>query len=132
MQSIQYVGTKEVVVGEKVLPEVGPGEVLIKVAYAGVCGSDMIIYQGVHPRAKAPLVMGHEFSGTIVKGHRTLPAGTPVTVYPLLSCGTCDPCRNGYAHVCNTLKLIGIDCDGGMADYVKVPEDKVLPIPESL
>ena len=132
MQSIQYIGTKEVVVGEKVLPEVGPGEVLIKVAYAGVCGSDMIIYQGVHPRAKAPLVMGHEFSGTIVKGHRTLPAGTPVTVYPLLSCGTCDPCRNGYAHVCNTLKLIGIDCDGGMADYVKVPEDKVLPIPESL
>ena len=132
MQSIQYVGTKEVVVGEKVLPEVGPGEVLIKAAYAGVCGSDMIIYQGVHPRAKAPLVMGHEFSGTIVKGHRTLPPGTPVTVYPLLSCGTCDPCRNGYAHVCNTLKLIGIDCDGGMADYVKVPEDKVLPIPASL
>ena len=132
MQSIQYVGTKEVVVGEKVLPEVGPGEVLIKVAYAGVCGSDMIIYQGVHPRAKAPLVMGHEFSGTIVKGHSTLAAGTPVTVYPLLSCGHCDPCKNGYPHVCNTLKLIGIDCDGGMADYVKVPEDKVLPIPADL
>ena len=130
MQSIQYVGTKEVVVGEKVLPEVGEGEVLIRVAYAGVCGSDMIIYQGVHPRAKAPLVMGHEFSGTLVKGHSTLPPGTPVTVYPLLSCGTCAPCQNGYAHVCNTLKLIGIDCDGGMADYVKVPEDKVLPIPE--
>ena len=130
MQSIQYCGAKDVVVGEKVAPEVGPGEVLIKVAYAGVCGSDMIIYQGVHPRAKAPLVMGHEFSGTIVKGHSTLAAGTPVTVYPLLSCGHCDPCKNGYAHVCNTLKLIGIDCYGGMADYVKVPEDKVLPIPE--
>ncbi len=132
MKSIEYKGTQSVEVGEKALPEVGPGEVLIKVAYAGVCGSDMIIYQGVHPRAKAPLVMGHEFSGTIVKGHSTLPAGTPVTVYPLLSCGHCAPCQNGYAHVCNTLKLIGIDCDGGMADYVKVPEDKVLPIPESL
>ena len=132
MKSIEYKGSRSVEVGEKAVPEVGVGEVLIKVAYAGVCGSDMIIYQGVHPRAKAPLVMGHEFSGTIVKGHSTLPAGTPVTVYPLLSCGTCDPCKNGYAHVCNTLKLIGIDCDGGMADYVKVPEDKVLPIPESL
>lgn len=129
MKSIQYTQAKQVVVGEKPLPEIGPGEVLIKVAYAGVCGSDMIIYQGVHPRAKAPLVMGHEFSGTIVKGHRTLPPGTPVTVYPLLSCGHCEPCKNGYAHVCNTLKLIGIDCDGGMAEYVKVPEDKVLPIP---
>ena len=132
MQSIQYCGMKDVVVGEKVAPEVGPGEVLIKVAYAGVCGSDMIIYQGVHPRAKAPLVMGHEFSGTIVKGHSTLAAGTPVTVYPLLSCGHCDPCKNGYPHVCNTLKLIGIDCDGGMAEYVKVPADKVVEIPAGL
>ena len=132
MQSIRYSGTKEVVVGEQAVPEVGSGEVLIKVAYAGICGTDMIIYQGVHPRAKAPLVMGHEFSGTIVTGHSTLPPGTPVTVYPLLSCGQCDPCKNGYAHVCNTLKLIGIDCDGAMADYVKVPEDKVLPIPADL
>jgi len=52
-----------------------------------------------------------------------------VTVYPLLSCGHCQPCLNGYAHVCDTLKLIGIDCDGGMAEYVKVPEDKIVPIP---
>ena len=132
MRSIRYCGAKDVVVGEQAEPEVGPGEVLIKVAYAGICGTDMIIYQGVHPRAKAPLVMGHEFSGTLVKGHSALPPGTPVTVYPLLSCGQCDPCKNGYAHVCNTLKLIGIDCDGAMADYVKVPEDKVLPIPADL
>jgi 2-desacetyl-2-hydroxyethyl bacteriochlorophyllide A dehydrogenase len=121
-----------VCVEEKAVPELAAGEVLIKVAYAGVCGSDMIIYQGVHPRAKAPLIMGHEFSGTIEKGHPTLPNGTPVTVYPLLSCGHCEPCLNGYAHVCNTLKLIGIDCDGGMAEYVKVPVDKVQAIPRTL
>ena len=119
MKSIIYSGAQDVRVEEKSLPEIAPGEVLIKVAYVGVCGSDMNIYQGVHPRAKAPLVMGHEFSGTIVAGHPTLPEGTPVTVYPLLSCGHCEPCRNGYAHVCNTLKLIGIDCDGAMAQYVK-------------
>ena len=129
MKSIQYKATQQVEVTDKVLPEIGPGEALIKVAYAGVCGSDMIIYQGVHPRAKAPLVMGHEFSGTLVKGHSTLAPGTPVTVYPLVSCGHCEPCKSGYAHVCNTLKLIGIDFDGGMAEYVKVPEDKVMPIP---
>ena len=132
MKSIIYSGAQDVRVEEKSLPEIGPGEVLIKVAYVGVCGSDMNIYQGVHPRAKAPLVMGHEFSGTIVAGHPTLAEGTPVTVYPLLSCGHCEPCLNGYAHVCNTLKLIGIDCDGAMAEYVKVPADKVMEIPRTL
>lgn len=129
MQSIQYRGAKEVVVGERSRPEAGSGEVLIKVAYAGVCGSDMIIYQGVHPRAKAPLIMGHEFSGVVEKGNGAFPEGMPVTVYPLLSCGCCDPCRNGYPHVCNTLRLIGIDCDGGMAEYVKVPANTVHPLP---
>jgi len=132
MKSIVYRSAQEITVEDKPLPEIAAGEVLIKVAYVGVCGSDMNIYQGVHPRAKAPLVMGHEFSGTIVAGHPTLPKGTPVTVYPLLSCGHCEPCLNGYAHVCNTLKLIGIDCDGAMAEYVKVPADKVMEIPRTL
>ena len=132
MKSIIYSGAQDVRVEEKSLPEIAAGEVLIKVAYVGVCGSDMNIYQGVHPRAKAPLVMGPEFSGTIVAGHPTLAAGTPVTVYPLLSCGHCEPCLNGYAHVCNTLKLIGIDCDGAMAEYVKVPVDKVMELPKTL
>ena len=132
MKSIQYTAAKRVEVGEKAKPEPGPGEVLIKVAYAGICGSDMIIYQGLHSRAQAPLIMGHEFSGVIEGGHSALPPGTPVTVYPLLSCGHCQPCRNGYAHVCDTLKLIGIDCDGGMAEYVKVPEEKIVPIPAGL
>jgi len=132
MKSIVYRSAQDVSFEQKPVPDVGPGEVLIKVAYVGVCGSDMNIYQGVHPRAQAPLVMGHEFSGTIEKGHPTLAKGTPVTVYPLLSCGHCEPCLNGYAHVCNTLRLIGIDCDGGMAEYVKVPADKVLEIPKTL
>ena len=132
MKSIIYKGMHEVSAEEKGLPAVGAGEVLIRVAYAGICGSDMFIYQGTHPRAKAPLVMGHEFSGVIEAGHPTLAKGTPVTVYPLLSCGHCEPCKNGTPHVCNTLKLIGIDCDGGMAEYVKVPADKVVEIPAGL
>ncbi len=132
MKSIIYRSALEVVSEEKAAPELAAGEVLIKVAYAGICGSDMFIYQGTHPRAKAPLVMGHEFSGVIEAGHPTLAKGTPVTVYPLLSCGHCEPCQSGHPHVCNTLKLIGIDCDGGMAEYVKVPADKVVEIPAGL
>ncbi|MDR2788491.1 MAG: alcohol dehydrogenase catalytic domain-containing protein [Candidatus Accumulibacter sp.] len=129
MKSLRYRAAEQVEVVETAKPEIGPGEVLIKVAYAGVCGSDMIIYRGIHSRAKAPLIMGHEFSGVIESGHGTLPPGTPVTVYPLLSCGRCQPCRSGYAHVCDTLGLIGIDRDGGMAEYVKVPEEKIVPLP---
>ena len=132
MKSIMYKGASEVATEEKAVPEIGAGEVLVKVAYAGICGSDMFIYQGVHPRAKAPLVMGHEFSGVIEHGHPTLPRGTPVTVYPLISCGSCEPCRSGYPHVCNTLRLIGIDCDGGMAEFAKVPIDKIVEIPAGL
>jgi threonine dehydrogenase-like Zn-dependent dehydrogenase len=132
MKSIVYRNTQTITVEEKPIPEIGPGEALVKVAYVGVCGSDMNIYQGMHPRAKAPLVMGHEFSGVIEKGPSEWPKGTPVTVYPLLSCGQCDPCRNGYAHVCNTLRLIGIDCDGAMAEFVKVPVEKLLKIPPNL
>ena len=132
MKSIVYRDAQTITVEDKPVPEIGPGEVLIKVAYVGVCGSDMNIYQGMHPRAKAPLVMGHEFSGVVEQGPAGWPRGTPVTVYPLLSCGRCDPCLNGYAHVCNTLRLIGIDCDGAMAEFVKVPVEKVMRIPDSL
>jgi Zn-dependent alcohol dehydrogenases len=67
VKSILYKGAHEVAAESKSIPEPGEGEVLIRVAYVGVCGSDMNIYQGVHPRAKAPLVMGHEFSGLIEK-----------------------------------------------------------------
>jgi len=132
MKSIVYRNPREVAVEDKPMPEIAAGEVLVKVAYVGVCGTDLNIFQGAHPRAKAPLIMGHEFSGTIVKGHPTLPEGTPVTVYPLLSCGRCEPCLSGAAHVCNTLRLIGIDRDGAMAEFVKVPAEKILEIPRDL
>jgi (R,R)-butanediol dehydrogenase / meso-butanediol dehydrogenase / diacetyl reductase len=129
MKSIVYEGPHRISVGERPMPRPAAGDALIKVAYVGVCGSDLNIYQGAHPRAKAPLIMGHEFSGTLVEGHPSLPPGTPVTVYPLYSCGTCEPCVTGKAHVCNTLRLVGIDSDGGMAEYVTVPASKVMPIP---
>lgn len=132
MKSIVWNNVREVTVEPRPVPEIGDGEALIKVAYVGVCGTDMNIYQGAHPRAKTPLIMGHEVSGTIEKGHPRLAKGTPVTIYPLLSCGHCEPCRNGYAHVCNTLRLIGIDCDGGMAEYVKAPVSKIMEIPKTL
>lgn len=132
MRTIVYEGPHTVSLGEKEIPELKEGWVLIKSAYAGICGSDLNIYSGSHPRAKAPLILGHEFSGTMVKGHPVIKEGTPVTVNPLLMCGNCTPCKNGNGHVCENLKLIGIDCDGGMSDYVAVPFENVIELPERL
>ena len=133
MQAIIYEGANQLAVKDIPVPQVKEGYALVKVSHAGICGTDLHIYAGLHPRAKAPLVMGHEFSGTLesddVPG---IAKGTRVTVYPLLSCGHCTPCREGNSHVCNTLGLLGIDCDGGFAQYVQVPKESIIPLADNV
>ena len=118
-------------------PACDKDEALIRVHSAGICGTDLAIYAGKHPRAKAPLVMGHEFAGEIVEInssqiHTDLAVGDKVTVYPLLVCGQCWACKNGVSHVCRDLKLIGIDRDGAFAEFVNVPLDLILKYPDDL
>lgn len=132
MSSIVYYGPNQLRVEESPVPDPSHDEVLIKVSYAGICGTDLNIYAGAHPRATAPLILGHEFSGTIVQGNGHFEEGQHVTVYPLISCGKCYSCRNGYSYVCERLGLYGIDSPGGMAEYVKVPADVVIPIPKEI
>lgn len=131
MKAIVYEGANTIAVKDVPMPQVPEGWALVKVSHAGICGTDLNIYGGTHPRAKAPLIMGHEFSGRLVEDTARFPKGTRVTAYPLLSCGQCEPCRTGNAHVCNTLKLLGIDCDGGMAEYCVCPVDKLVPLPSA-
>ena len=128
MKSIVYKNPHEIVVEQKPVPEIAAGEVLVKVAYVGVCGTDMFIYQGAHPRAKAPLIMGHEFSGTIVKGHPTLPEGRRWRS-PAVSYGRCEPRLSGHGHVCGTLRLVGIDRGGTIAEYVEVAGGRMVEVP---
>ncbi|WP_042470814.1 zinc-dependent alcohol dehydrogenase [Bacillus ndiopicus] len=132
MKAIVYTAPNTVECREIEKPSVPEGYVLLKNAYAGICGTDLNIFAGTHPRAQAPLVLGHEFSATIESEHPLYPVGTRVTVNPLLSCGTCIPCRTGQSHVCNNLKLVGIDTDGGMAQFVAVAADKIIPLPEGV
>ena len=131
MKAIVYEKAGKVIAKEKKL-ELTTQSVRIRTAYAGICGTDLSIFAGTHPRAQENLTMGHEFSGTIENGHPSLPAGTKVTVNPLLSCGQCTPCTTGHPHVCETLKLIGIDCDGGMAEFVDVPVGNIVTLPEQM
>lgn len=134
MKTLQYLGNASIGLGEKPIPETGPDEVLIKVAYAGICGTDMHIADGFHPRAKAGLTMGHEFSGTVEKaGEKTsFSKGDRVIVEPLISCGVCASCRAGYPHVCQKLGLYGIDRDGGFGEYVKIPAHRVIHLPDGI
>ncbi len=132
MKAIVYDGPHAVEYRE--VPDVAPQEgwTKLKVSHAGVCGSDMTIYAGKHPRAKAPLIMGHEFSGYIAGPHPTLAEGTLVTVFPYLPCKACERCKNGQFHVCKNLKLIGIDRDGGMAEYAQAPNDHFFVVPKGV
>jgi len=126
MKALVYAGPETVEVREVPVPELKDGQVRIRVTYCGICGSDIGIYSGKHPRAKAPLVLGHEFVGTIEeqKGcSGRFQNGERVVAYPLLSCGHCIACQEGRPNACKTLGLIGIDVDGGIAGYVNCSED---------
>jgi (R,R)-butanediol dehydrogenase/meso-butanediol dehydrogenase/diacetyl reductase len=136
LKAISYQGKNSIDVVDKPIPRATGDNVLIKVACAGICGTDLAIVAGKHPRATPPLVMGHEFAGTIAElppgATSHLQIGDRVTANPLLTCGTCYVCRAGLPHVCRNLKLIGIDRDGAFAEYVLVGADAVLKIPPHL
>jgi len=117
------------------VPTPGPGQVLVKVLRVGVCGSDPTIFRGLHPYAKRPLVMGHEFSGTVeaLGAGVTAPAkGVRVTVIPHVVCGKCKPCRTQTYNFCEELKCMGAEDDGAHCEYVNVAANMVLPIPETM
>jgi threonine dehydrogenase-like Zn-dependent dehydrogenase len=135
MRALVYAAPGKVEVRDVAAPRGRSGAAKVKMHYCGICGSDISIVSGKHPRAKAPLVLGHEFVGTVEEvrdGTGRIAAGDRVVAYPLISCGTCRPCRTGHPHVCETLKLIGIDLDGGMADHAWIDEDVLFRVPDQL
>jgi (R,R)-butanediol dehydrogenase / meso-butanediol dehydrogenase / diacetyl reductase len=133
MLAAVYCGKEDIQVRSVPVPELSDGEVMLRVRYGGICGGDMMLYAGKHPRARAPLVPGHEIFGRVeavageVRGWRQ---GMRAVVYPLIVCGRCAPCLEGNAHVCETLRVIGFDRDGGFAEYIKVEAEKLVAIPD--
>jgi L-gulonate 5-dehydrogenase len=114
-------------------PEPGDDDVLIQVTYASICGTDEHIFTGeFHPRTKLPLIPGHEFVGIVAetgKNVKGFTQGDQVVVDPIIWCGKCDACRAGHYPACSSLKLVGIDLDGGFAEYISVPDSMVLKLP---
>lgn len=135
MKALVYTAPSRVEVRDVPAPQPRENAAKVRMRYCGVCGTDIAIHAGKHPRAKAPLVIGHEFVGVIEEmrgGTRGFKPGDRVVAYPLLSCGVCLPCRTGSPHVCEKLRLIGIDRDGGMADYAWVEEDALVKVDDTL
>lgn len=115
-------------------PGYGPGEVLIAVRHAGVCGTDLHIAEWdawAQGRIKPPLVVGHEFAGEIVAvgdGVTELKVGQLVTAEGHIICGHCLQCRTGNGHICRNTRIIGVDRDGAFADFISMPATNVLPL----
>ncbi len=138
MKAVVWKAVDQISVDEVPEPDPRGGEVVVRVGYAGICGSDLTIMSGKHPRARAPLVLGHEFMGTV----HSIPAGLlvplrigqRVVVNPLIACKTCRPCRQGYEHICERLQLIGVERNpGALTGFVSAPQpERIHPIPDSL
>ncbi|WKL58898.1 zinc-binding alcohol dehydrogenase family protein [Asticcacaulis sp. ZE23SCel15] len=100
------------------------GEVLVRVRRVGICGTDMHIYKGTQPFLTYPRVMGHELSGEVAEA----PAGSDLTpgdvvyIMPYMSCGHCAACRKGKGNCCMNIRVLGVHMDGGLCEYISVPE----------
>jgi (R,R)-butanediol dehydrogenase / meso-butanediol dehydrogenase / diacetyl reductase len=130
MSALVWAGGRQVTVERRPRPIAGDGLVLVDVAYCGLCGTDLHICAGEHPRARPGIVLGHELSGRLAADAGGLAAGTKVVVDPLLPCGICRTCRSGRPHTCATLRLLGIDVPGGAAEQVAVPADRLISVPD--
>ncbi|XID95873.1 zinc-binding dehydrogenase [Paenibacillaceae bacterium WGS1546] len=118
------------------VPEPGPGQVLLKIERCGICGSDLHTYHGKHPFVFPPLVLGHEFSGTIVKlgkdADSKFKVGQRVAAEPSIVCGKCYNCRHGRYNICDELSVVGCLTDGAYAEYFAVQSDKLVPLDDAL
>lgn len=135
MKSVVIQQPGELIIAEKPLPQPAAGEVRVKVAYAGICGSDVHIYHGHNPFAKYPRVIGHEFFGhidAVGQGVESSRIGQRVVVDPVVSCGHCYPCSIGRPNVCSTLQVIGVHRDGGFSDTACVPASNAYVVPYSI
>lgn len=135
MKTARYYGIEDIRYEELPVPNCGEKDVLIKVAYAGICGSDLHIYKKGMFIQNIPETMGHEFSGTVIKtGSKvhSLQAGDRVTANPMVTCGNCIACRTGHRGSCETLGFIGEVRSGCFAEYIALPQEDVIKAPPDI
>jgi threonine 3-dehydrogenase len=119
------------VLREVKVPEIGPTDVLVRVKMASICGTDLHIYEWdrwAQHRIHPPLIPGHEFCGHVVAvGNEvtSVKEGDFVSAEMHVACGKCLQCRIGEAHICQNVKILGVDADGAFAEFVRIPESNI-------
>jgi len=134
MKAAVLIEARKLVVRDVPQPEPGPGQVLVRILLAGICGSDHALYQGKFD-VPLPVIPGHEAVGRIealggqVSG---LTIGQRVAIQPNIACGRCPSCRAGLGNICPAKIRIGVDTDGVFAQFIAVPAACVWPLPDAI
>jgi len=134
MRAAQFEKPHTLNVITKPLRALNEGEVLVKVEACGVCGTDVHIVDGTS-RSTPPVVLGHEYAGIVTdvaKGTTGVAVGQHVGIDPNILCSMCFYCRRGLVHLCANLRALGVDIDGGMAEYSIVPVKQIYPLPHDM
>lgn len=131
MRAVQLQAVGQIEMVEVSDPAPAPGDVLVRVRAAGICGTDRHLFKGEFPCAP-PVTLGHEFAGEVIaRGSGvSLPLGTMVTCDPNIACGTCDQCLRGRVNLCARNIAIGIHRDGGFAEMAVIPAHRAIPVPD--
>ena len=129
MRGLVYVGTQMSEIQDLDEPVAGAAQVLVDVAYCGICGSDMHAWHGHDERRIPPLVLGHEAVGTVRSGELT---GKRVAINPLMSCGNCKFCNGGNEHLCASRELIGMRVPGALAEVLAINKRNLTVINDDL
>jgi len=129
-------GDRKIEVREVHDPTPGPGEVIVQSSFGGICGTDVHIYRGeFRSRVRFPAIQGHEFGGVVVElgsGVSGWAAGDRVAVDPIIPCRVCPACLRGQINCCRSLRLLGVDDDGGFGRLVAVPQANLYRLPDDM
>jgi len=119
--------------GQKSVPEVGDGEVLVSIKKVGICGTDLHAYAGNQAFFSYPRILGHELGAEVVKsgdGNSNFQTGDHVLIMPYISCQQCIACRKGKTNCCTNISVLGVHSDGGMQEQIVVPASILLKVNE--
>ncbi|WP_185731333.1 zinc-dependent alcohol dehydrogenase [Larkinella rosea] len=134
MKALFYPEFKKLTIAERPFPSFSEDEVLLKVLACGICGSELETFKNQSPRRVPPLIMGHEFCGTVEDMGSDVTGFTKgdwVASNSVVSCGTCDPCQRGVTNLCKNRQIFGMHRGGAFGEYVNVPAHCLVPIPEN-